>query len=144
MKHIPQISSGTKGPLGVFHLPRLWQKLTLGAKGVLAEGYDECGQGYDQMVLDGIGIDRDAIMAFVKDSNPTYPQLEAWILQQKGGAIDTTAIESLNAAIAGYNHSDDVRKTILADSGIEDDGTILDAINLNNLDDWYEFHKSLG
>lgn len=144
MKHIPLISSGTKGPLGVLHLPRLWQKLTLGAKDILADGYDFCGQGYDQMVLDGLGIEKDAITAFVKESNPSYPQFEAWILQQKGGALDAAAVESLNAAIAGYNHTDDVRKAILGDSGIEDDGTILDAINLNNLDDWYEFHKSLG
>ena len=96
------------------------------------------------MVLDGLGIEKDAITAFVKESNPSYPQFEAWILQQKGGALDAAAVESLNAAIAGYNHTDDVRKAILGDSGIEDDGTILDAINLNNLDDWYEFHKSLG
>ena len=29
-------------------------------------------------------------------------------------------------------------------SGIDDDGSILDAVNLNNLDDWYELHAGLG
>ena len=29
-------------------------------------------------------------------------------------------------------------------SGIDDDGSVLDAVNLNNLDDWCEFHASLG
>lgn len=144
MKQIPQISSGTKGPLGVLHLPRLWQKLTLSAKGVLADGYDACGQGYDQMVLDGLGLDRDATIANVKENNPTYPQFEAWVLQQKGGELDVAAVETLNAAITGYEHAEETRKAILGDSGIVDDGTILDAVNLNNLDDWYEFHKSLG
>lgn len=144
MKQIPQISSGTKGPLGVLHLPRLWQKLTLSAKGALADGYDACGQGYDQMVLDGLGLDRDAAINYVNSNHPTYPQFEAWVLSQKGGSLDSAAVESLNAAIAGYNHADETRKAILADSGIEDDGTILDAVNLNNLDDWCEWHKSLG
>jgi hypothetical protein len=30
----------------------------------------------------------------------------------------------------------------LAEAGREDDGTIKDAVNLNNLDDWALFHKS--
>ena len=27
--YVPMISSGTAGPLGVLHLPRLWQKVSL-------------------------------------------------------------------------------------------------------------------
>ena len=37
--HVPLISSGTTGPLGVYHLPRLWQKVSLEARGKLAAGY---------------------------------------------------------------------------------------------------------
>ncbi len=51
-KIVPTISSGTAGPLGVLHLPRLWQKMSLGAVGKLADGYKNCGPGYDLMVLD--------------------------------------------------------------------------------------------
>ena len=36
---IPMISSGTTGPLGVLHLPRLWLKASLGAAGKL---HSEC------------------------------------------------------------------------------------------------------
>ena len=36
---VPLISSGTQGPLGVLHLPRLWQKVILGAAGKIPEGY---------------------------------------------------------------------------------------------------------
>ena len=53
------------------------------------------------------------------------------------------AVANLNASIAGYHHKDEVRKTILDANGISDDGTILDAINLNNLDDWLGFHKEV-
>ena len=44
--HVPLISSGTTGPLGVYHLPRLWQKVSLEARGKLAAGYPGIGKGY--------------------------------------------------------------------------------------------------
>ena len=37
-KYVPMISSGTAGPLGALHLPRLWQKVSLEAAGKLADG----------------------------------------------------------------------------------------------------------
>lgn len=140
---IPLISSGTVGPLGVLHLPRLWLKASLGAAGKLHADYPSCGAGYDQMVLDGLGIDKAAFEAFIADSKPTYPQLETWILAQSGGALDAAAVAELNAAIAGYIHTDDVRTSILNASGVPDEGKIRDAINLNNLDDWLSFHQSV-
>ena len=140
---IPTISSGVAGPLGVLHLPRFWSKVLMDAKGVLHEDYPACGAGFDQMVLDGLGLDKDATLAYISDNSPTYAQFEAWVLEQSGGSLDQAAVDELNAAITGYNHDDDTRGGILGASGIEDDGSILDAVNLNNLDDWYELHASL-
>ena len=139
---VPLISSGTAGPLGVLHLPRLWQKASLGAAGKLHADYPSCGQGYDQMVLSGLGLDKAAFETFIV-TKPTYPQFEAWVLAQSGGALDAAAVAKLNAAIIGYNHTDDVRASILSTCGIPDEGKILDAINLNNLDDWNTFHKEV-
>jgi hypothetical protein len=65
-KLIPIISSQTTGPLGVAHLPRLWTKLTLGFAGQLAEGWDQCGPGFDQLTLSDLGLDRDAVMEYVR------------------------------------------------------------------------------
>ncbi len=141
---IPTISSGVAGPLGVLHLPRFWSKVLMDAKSVLHEDYPACGAGFDQMVLDGLGLDKDATLAYINDNLPTYPQFEAWVLEQSGGSLDPAAVDELNAAITGYNHDDDTRGSILGASGIEDDGSILDAVNLNNLDDWYELHANLG
>ena len=121
---IPTISSGVAGPLGVLHLPRFWSKVLLDSKGQLHEDYPACGAGFDQMVLDGLGLDK------------------AWV--SENGSVDDAAVAELNAAISGYNHDDDTRGGILGASGIDDDGSILDAVNLNNLDDWYELHASLG
>ena len=142
--YVPLISSGVAGPLGVLHLPRLWLKASLEARGKLASGYPGCGKGYDQMVLDGLGLSRDAVLNFIKTQNPTYPQFESWIKKQPGAKLDKASVEKLNAAIRGYIHDDQTRKNILGASGIPDDaGVCRDAVNLNNLDDWKEFHDAV-
>ena len=139
---VPLISSGVAGPLGVLHLPRLWLKLSLESTGKLAPGYPGAGQGYDQMVIDGIGLQRDAVIAFVKQNKPTYPQFESWV-KTKATKLDRASVEKLNAAIRGYNHDDATRKSILGANGLPDDGAApKDAVNLNNLDDWKEFHEA--
>ena len=56
--YVPLISSGTAGPLGVLHLPRLWQKVSLEARGALAAGYPGLGKGYDSMTC--AALDRKA------------------------------------------------------------------------------------
>lgn len=141
---VPLISSGVAGPLGVLHLPRLWLKLLLEATGKLAAGYPGAGKGYDQMVIDGLGLNRDAVINFIKANKPTYPQFEAWIKKQPGVKLDKGSIEKLNAAIRGYNHDDGTRQGILSANGLPDDASAFkDAINLNNLDDWKEFHDAL-
>ena len=143
MKLIPVISSGIAGPLGVLHLPRLWQKASLAAVGRLHDDYPACGKGYDQMVLDALGLDREEFLAFIKDRKPSYPETEVWVLQKKGGHLDAEAVRKLNAAIAGYIHDDATRKAILAENNIEDTGSLKDAVNLNNLDDWKAFHRDV-
>ncbi|MBI4324065.1 MAG: DUF5069 domain-containing protein [Chloroflexi bacterium] len=140
---VPLISSGVAGPVGVLHLPRFWLKVSLEARGKLAPGYPGCGKGYDQMVLDGLGLDRQKTLDYIKNSRPTYPQLEAWIKQQPGVKLDQASVDKLNAAIRGYNHDDDTRKSILSANGLPDDANApRDAVNLNNLDDWKEFHDA--
>ena len=141
--YVPLISSGTAGPLGVLHLPRMWQKVSLEAAGKLATGYPGIGQGYDMMTCKALGLDPEAVKKFIKESKPTYPQFEAWV---KGNAkhLDKASIHKHNVAVAGYIHSDDTRKGILTASGLQDDGSVLpDAISLNNLDDWFEFHQAV-
>ncbi len=140
---VPLISSGVAGPLGVLHLPRLWLKLSLECGGKLAAGYPGAGQGYDQMVIDGLGLKRDAVIDFVKTNKPTYPQFEAWV-KKNGTKVDKASIETLNSAIRGYIHDDETRKSILGANGLPDDaGACKDAVNLNNLDDWKEFHQAV-
>ncbi len=142
--YVPLISSGVAGPLGVLHLPRLWQKASLEAAGKLAAGYPGIGQGYDTMVITALGLNADDVKKFLAETKPTYPQFEAWIKRQPGVNLTRANIHALNLSIAGYQHKDEVRKGILTANNLPDDGSILgDAINLNNLDDWYEFHQAI-
>ena len=139
---VPLISSGVTGPLGVLHLPRLWQKVSLECRGKLAAGYPGIGKGYDSMVIDGLGLNKEAVVGYIQSQRPTYPQFESWV-KQNGTKLDKASIHRLNAAIAGYVHDTDTKKSILGDNGIANDGTApVDAINLNNLDDWFCFHQA--
>ncbi|HEV8542494.1 MAG TPA: DUF5069 domain-containing protein [Verrucomicrobiae bacterium] len=144
MTYVPLISSGVAGPLGVLHLPRFWLKTSLEARGKLAPGYPGCGKGYDQMVLDGLGLDRQKTLDFIKNSRPTYSQFESWVKQQPGVKLDKGTVDKLNGSIRGYIHDDATRKSVLSAAGLADDATApRDAVNLNNLDDWTEFHSAV-
>lgn len=142
-KIVPLISSGVSGPLGVLHLPRLWLKVSLEARGKLADGYPGIGAGYDSMVLSALGLDADAVKTFIRENRPTYQQFEDWIKNRPGAKLDKATIQKLNDSILGYIHSDDTRKEICSSTGYPDDGSLLpDAVNLNNLDDWQAFHQA--
>ena len=140
---VPLISSGVAGPLGAIHLPRLWQKASLEARGKLAAGYPGIGKGYDMMTLNALGLNEAAVRGFIKDSKPTYPQFEAWIKKQPGVKLDKATLYKHNAAIRGYIHDDATRKGILSANGITDEsGVNPGAVDLNNLDDWLEFYNA--
>ena len=116
--------------------------MSLDACGKLADGYPACGAGFDQMVLDGLGLDKDATLGYIRSEKPSYPQFEAWV-KGNGSKLDQASIDSLNSAITGYNHDDDTRRAILSADGLPDDENApRDAVNLNNLDDWHEFHAN--
>jgi hypothetical protein len=137
------ISSGIAGPLGVLHLPRLWQKVSLEAAGKLAAGYPGIGRGYDAMTCAALGLNEGAVQDYIKQSKPTYPQFEAWV-KETAKSLNKEAVEKHNAAVRGYIHDDETRQNILGACGMTDDASApRDAVNLNNLDDWYEFHQAV-
>lgn len=125
-------------------MPRFWLKASLEATGKIAAGYPGCGKGFDQMLLDGLGLDRQKTLDYIKVERPTYPKFEAWVKSQPGVRLTKAAVQKLNLAIQGYIHDDATRKSVLDANGLADDGSVFpDAINLNNLDDWNEFHAAV-
>jgi hypothetical protein len=141
--YVPLISSGVAGPIGVVHLPRLWQKVSLEEAGKLASGYPGVGTGFDAMTLAALGLEEQAVRDYIRQSKPTYPQFEAWV-KKNATSLTRDAIEKHNAAVRGYNHDSETRMGILSACGIDDNAAApKDAVNLNNLDDWYEFHQAV-
>jgi hypothetical protein len=141
--YVPLISSGVAGPLGVVHLPRLWQKVSLEEAGKLASGYPGVGKGFDAMTLAALGLEEEAVRNYIKQNKPTYPEFEAWV-KKNAKSLKRESIEKHNSAVRGYNHDDETRQGILNTCSIADDASApKDAVNLNNLDDWYEFHQAV-
>jgi hypothetical protein len=141
--YVPLISSGIAGPLGVLHLPRLWQKVSLEVAGKLASGYPGIGRGFDAMTCAALGLDEQAVKDYVKQNKPTYPQFEGWV-KKNAKSLTPQAVEKHNAAVRGYNHDHAERQSILSACGVANDASApRDAVNLNNLDDWYEFHEAV-
>ena len=137
------ISSGTAGPLGVLHLPRMWQKVSLESQGKLAAGYPGIGKAFDAMTCATLGVEEQAVKDFIKMNKPSYPEFEAWV-KKNAKSLNSPSIEKHNAAVRGYNHDNATRKGVLGACGIADDASApKDAVNLNNLDDWYEFHQAV-
>jgi hypothetical protein len=135
---VPLVSSGTAGPLGALHVPRLWLKLSLAGIGALPEGYDECGAGFDAMTLGAFGLDRQKTIDFVRQNKPTYMEFEEWIVAN--GRTDKATIERHNAGISGYNHGDDLASTMRRSSKVKD-SSVKDAVTLNTVEDLDEVHR---
>jgi Domain of unknown function (DUF5069) len=137
------ISSGVAGPLGVLHLPRLWLKVSLESQSKLASGYPGIGRGFDAMTCGALGLEEQAVKDYIKQKKPTYPEFEAWV-KKNAKSLNRDVIEKHNAAVRGYIHDDETRTGVLGACGIADDTSApKDAVNLNNLDDWYEFHRAV-
>jgi hypothetical protein len=135
---VPLVSSGTAGPLGAIHVPRLWLKLSLAGIGALPDGYDECGAGFDAMTIGALGLDRQKTIDFVRQNRPSYMEFEKWIVAN--GKTDKATIERHNAAIRAYTHGDDLAKSMRASSKI-DDASVKDAVTLNTVEDLDEIYS---
>jgi hypothetical protein len=142
-KIIPVISSGTEGPLGLKHLPRLWIKTLFSATGRLPEGYKDIRPGFDYIVLEGLGINPDTAREFIFKTRPTYLAFEKWIREQPGVNLSPENISKINALIVGRLKSEEARLEVLRASGLPDDTPIKDGIMINNLDDWKAVHDQV-
>jgi len=140
-KVIPFIPSSAKGPLGVAHLPRLWTKLTLGNADMLAEGWDYCGTGFDDMTIADLSLDKQKLLDFVKSKKPTYIQFEEYVVAN--GKTDADTVRKHNDAVFGYNHGDDKCKEMRGSMGLKAEH-VKDAVTLNMLEDLSELHAQIN
>jgi len=137
---IPIVSSGTAGPLGAIHLPRLWAKLTLDAAGKLPEDYDACGTGFDQLTIGDLGLKKDDVVQFVKTKRPTYVEFEEWVVAH--GKTDPETIRKHNENVRNYHHGEEAAGKIRKATGLKR-ADVMDAVTLNTLEDLHDFHAAL-
>jgi hypothetical protein len=94
------------------------------------------------MTINALGLSETAVREFIK-TKPTYPAFEAWVKKQPGVKLDKATLYKHNQSILGYIHDDATRKAILSANGITDEsGVNPGAVDLNNLDDWFEFYNA--
>ena len=141
MKIAPVISSSVAGPLGILHLPRLWLKLTLHALGRLPEGYRAGVGGFDDRLCEYLGIERDALVAYVTHELPAYGELERWVVANARDLSPQT-IAAFNARIRAGQVPDTIGAERRERFGISDE-SFANAIALNDLDDWAALHGEL-
>lgn len=138
---IPAAPISARGPLGVVQLPRLWSKVLLNKKGLLQDGYYPCGQGFDKVVLDGLGLDREEVIAYLEENMPTYFDFERWVIEKKGGSIPKQTIDAINERILNFEYSDPKRAPALKEAvGLPADDPNTKTARLNEFDDWHQFH----
>src|SRR2546429_7156558 len=100
--YVPMISSGTAGPLGVLHLPRMWQKVSLESQGKLAAGYPGIGRGYDAMTCAALGLEEEAEKNFIKKNKPKYTHF-ATSGEQNYRILNLNYSEKHKTGDPGYN-----------------------------------------
>ncbi|MBM3257270.1 MAG: hypothetical protein FJY98_02990 [Candidatus Liptonbacteria bacterium] len=56
------------------------------------------------MALQALGLDSAAVINYIREHKPTYPQLEAWVLQQPGVRTEAHVLHRANTAMVAYIH----------------------------------------
>jgi hypothetical protein len=137
---IPLIGPTVTGPLGVKHLPRMWEKGVLSAAGMLWEGYFDNYKGFNAQVCDGLGLDPGPWFAFLA-TMPTYPQAEAYV-KATASSLDAASIAKLNEGITSYLRPEEAAATARAKTGITD-ASLRNSALLLDYDDWHTVHGEL-
>ena len=124
---VPLIPPAAVGPLGVAHLPRMWLKGILYASDSLFEGYVPHYRGFNQKVVDGIGLDPETFFAFL-GTLPTYAETERWV-RANAKRLTPASIPALNIEIASYQRPEAAAAATRARVGLDDIESIVPTIS---------------
>jgi hypothetical protein len=140
-KIVPLAGPTVRGPLGVAHLPRFWLKRVLGAGGLLADEYRDDYYGANKTVIDGLGLDAEATLAFLT-TKPSYLNFEVWV-RENATALDDDSIAAVNEALVAQLKPPDNAAAARKRVGISDPSERGSAL-LNALDDWATVHADVA
>ncbi len=143
-KIVPLISTRSTGPLGIIHLPRLWQKMRLDAAGKLDEGYRSGKGGLDGVLLETLGLEYERTTAFIAETQPSYLEFENWVRENAlPERITPEAIKAFNDKFLTLPKPEPERTEMLKRVGLPVDDSLWLASDLNDQDDWHGFHEAL-
>lgn len=134
--NIPLTGSTVAGPLGLVHLPRMWQKALLHARAALPDDYIFVSRGFDQRIVEDIGLDPDAFLPFLATA-PSYLATEAWVCDH---ATNLDALGTTNDFILNRRMSPEGAAKLRAAIGTNDAALDNGAL-LNAMDDWMTLHR---
>ena len=137
---VPLIGPRVAGPSGVLFLPRMWLKGVLSAAGVLYEGYTDTYKGFNQNVVDAIGLEPDPWFAFLK-TMPTYPQTEEYV-KANATKLDAASIAASNELILTYERPEERAAPVRERAGLDAPQLRVSSILLD-YDDWSAVHEQL-
>lgn len=142
--HVPLISTRSIGPLGLVHLPRLWLKMRLASKGMLADGYRAGEGGFDGALLAALGIEAEQATAFVAAEQPGYLAFEEWVRQHATpDSLTPEAITAFNERILTFPKPEPGRTEMLEELGLPPSDDVWMGTDINDLDDWNGVHLAL-
>jgi hypothetical protein len=139
-KRVPIVSSYRTGPLGLLHLPRMWLKALLLAKDMLADDWGCGAGGLDKRMMDPIGVDKVAFMAWLTRELPSYAETEAW-LAANARDLNAESIARSNAVMLVVPLPPGLNAQFQAFMQL--DASVENSIMLNNYDDWHTIHHQV-
>jgi hypothetical protein len=109
------VSSGVPGPLALVHLPRMWLEGILEASGRLDGAFAAGRPLFDEILCDGIALDRTALRAYLRTAPvPAYPACETWV-REHARRLDGSSIAQVNNAIRKAGLADGMPLVLLDD-----------------------------
>jgi hypothetical protein len=99
--------------LGVAHLARMWETVEAtraGAAGTRSAEEIE----HDRIVIDGLGLGLEPTLAHLWRHARDFDDFQAWILAEKGGALDPARVRRVNAIILGEPYDDATSSALAA------------------------------
>lgn len=118
------------GALGIFQLKRTWARALAARQGTPVPA-DRDERQLDYFIIHAIGLGLEQASDYLARQAPGFDDFERWIVATTGG-IDPLRVARINAAVAGHNYPEEIKRWLAA---VEASAPVLSA---NDLAFWDE------
>ncbi len=130
-QQIAVADSQETGRLGVKHLKRFWARTLAERAGSFIEP-DENEWRFDNLVFNALGLPIEETVRFLRQTAPSFEELENWILEINGGAIEFLEIERVNCVLSKQPYGENLQNHLRE---IEESENVLSAEDLRFWDE---------